>query len=677
MTLPLTQRVMDAICLDHVIPTDSGLHLHRDGMSALTDDPLLQAAFDVVAPDGYTYVTLGKGMTEAFDDLAAAGTRIGEDGVRAPGTAGTHGQRVARGLLYQFLNGHPDYALDRMVERPLGAHGLSVADAAARADAAGLPVDILATADLSGVDRNRLIGFSRDLRIVPIDRAQLIRVVPRRHWAPDPYADQTKELLDGVLSEAYPSARIVFDGQGGVRVGLPPVLAAHAYGEVLRRLGRPLDARDFPKDSQLVRGYGDLLAAVAGTDIGSHTLVQAGDQVTLAINDRFGVSFVDPGTGQATVFPADPATPIRIAPLGGEMDLETRLLDLDADRPGVNVSRQPVRHSGAATAYHEFDATRTLDVIGGAPSRFLDRIVEAAARIDQSVVVIGSERLSDAPTPAELAALDWQLFQHTNNGGVPLVITRGKVSPELSRIVAHYKGVPLLKQTAGSGTGFSLDNLWVGTGGATTVPPAKEITADLLAAYAGRRRVSELDKAPAALSSFLTTPLENTGAIRSALAAHGSALRDLRPQIKDFGATAGVFAAHAAFLDVLDQDPVLADTLLTYRAGGDDKAGTLFAAVPALVTKPPADRDAGFAAIDAITLGTLDDGASRAILKALHLQLKGADDTVVRDMIYSHSVYLPQEGRTQLIRGLQELNKQMPEHTEDLNKVALYVTTCP
>ncbi|GAB7042490.1 MULTISPECIES: hypothetical protein [Catenuloplanes] len=675
MTLPLTQRVMDAICLDHIIPTDSGLHLRRDGMAALTDDPLMLAAFDVIAPDGYTYITLGKGMTEAFDDLAPATTRVGDDGVRTPGNAGTHGQRVARGLLYQFLNGHPDYALDRMVERPLGEHNLTVADAAARADAAGLPVDILATVDLGGVDRNRLIGFSRDLRIVPVDQAQLLRVMPARHWAPDPYAGQGKELLDGVLSTTYPSARIVFDGQGGVRIGLPPALVAHAYGEVLRRSGTPLTVADFPKTAQLIQGYGDLLAAIAGSPMGSHTLVQVGDQVTLAINDARGLSFVDPGTAQATVFAADPAGPIRIAPLGGEMDLETRLLDLAADRPGVDGPRQPVRHSGAAAAYRDFGGSRTLDVIGGVPSRFMDRVAEAAARLDQSVVVIGSERLSDAPTPAELAALDWQLFQHTNNRGVPVVITRGTVSGELRRIVEHYR-VPLLHQTAGTGTGFSLDNLWAGVGGATAVPPAKEITADLLAAYAGRRRVSTLPKAPDALSSYLATPLENADAVRTALAEHGTALRELRPRIAEFGAS-GVFAAHAAFLDVLDRDPVFADTLLTYRAGGDDKADGLFAAVPAVAAQEPAARDAAFAEIDAITLGTLDDGASRAILKALHLHLQGADTETVKGMIYSHSTYLPRDGRTQWIRRLQDLQKQMPQHAEGLNQVALYVTTCP
>ncbi|GAB7052379.1 hypothetical protein [Catenuloplanes indicus] len=676
MTLPLTQRVMDAICLDHIIPTGSGLHLRRDGMAALTDDPLMLAAFDVIAPDGNTYITLGKGMTEAFDDLAPDSARVGDDGVRAPGGAGTHAQRVARGLLYQFLNGHPDYALDRMVERPLGDHDLNLTAAAARADVAGLPVDILATADLSGVDRNRLIGFSRDLRIVPIDQAQIIRVVPLRHWAPDPYAGQGKELLDSVLSTPYPSARITFDGQGGVRLGLPPALVAHAYGEVLRRTGTPLDARDFPKTSQLIQGYGDLLAAIADSPVGAHTMIQVGDQVTLALHDAHGMSFVDPATGQETVFAADPADPIRIAPLGGEMDLETRLLDLAAGRPGGDGPRLPVRVSGAADVYRDFGGSRTLDVIGGVPSRFMDRIAEAASRLDQSVVVIGSERLSDAPTPAELAALDWQLFQHTNNRGVPVVITRGTVSDGLRRIVEHYR-VPLLHQTAGTGTGFSLDNLWAGVGGATTVPPAKEITADLLAAYAGRRRVSTLDKAPAALSSFLTTPLENADAIRAALAEHGSALRDLRPEITKFGATAGVFAAHAAFLNVLDRDPVFADTLLTYRAGGDDRADGLFAAVPAVATQEPAVRDAAFAEIDAITLGTLDDGASRAILKALHLHLQGAPEGTVRDMIYSHSTYLPRDGRTQWIRRLQDLQRQMPQHADGLNQVALFVTTCP
>ncbi|MFI5838801.1 hypothetical protein ACIA8K_03670 [Catenuloplanes sp. NPDC051500] len=676
MTIPLNPRIMDAICMDHVVPTTGGLHIRRDGMMALTDDPLLVEAFDLVAPSGYAYVTLGKGMTEAFDDLAPAATAFDGD-VRTAGQAGSHAQRVARNLLYQFLNGHPGYALDRLVERPLGDHGLNLAGVAARADAAGLPVDVRGPFDFAGVDPQRLIGFSSDLRIVPIAQADLIRVVPYRHWTPDPYRDMGADLIDGVLAQSYPSERIVFDGAGGVLLGLPAALAERAYGTAFRGF-RPLDPIDMRATTpQILTRYGDLLAAMAATPRGTHALVQVGEQVSLAIHDGHGISFVNPDpavSGVSTVFPAAPGE-IRLSVLDGAMQLDERLLGLDAVRPEPAGPRFDVRHSGAASLHHDFGKGRTLDLIGVAPGPFMDRVEKAAAGLDQSVIVIGAERQSDAPTPAELAALDWQLHQHRTNRRLPVVITRGPATEDLRRITAFYK-VPLLFQTAGTG-GFSLDNLWAGVGGATALPPAKEITADLLQAYAGRNRVSDLPAVPDDLARLLATPLEDTDAILTEVRRPESSLRGLRDRIGEFGATKDLFAAHAGFLNLLDNDASLAERMLAYRGGGADRAGMFFAAMPAVVAKEPAARAAAVADIEAITRGTLDDGAMRAIMKALHLHMEGADTRVVMDMIHSHNMYLPKSGRATIIRHLQELQPKMPEQADGLNQIALYVTTCP
>ncbi|GAB7052373.1 hypothetical protein [Catenuloplanes indicus] len=38
-----------------------------------------------------------------------------------------------------------------------------------------------------------------------------------------------------------------------------------------------------------------------------------------------------------------------------------------------------------------------------------------------------------------------------------------------------------------------------------------------------------------------------------------------------------------------------------------------------------------------------------------------------RDMIYSHRTYLPRDGRTQWIRRLRDVQKQMPQHADGLN----------
>ncbi|WP_157240541.1 hypothetical protein [Catenuloplanes japonicus] len=662
MTLPITPRVMDAICLDHAVPTGSGLHLRRNGLvDPVDDDPLLTEALDVTAPDGYAYITLGLGMTEAF----------------APGD--THDRQIARKLFEQFLRGHPPYALDRMVERPLGDHGLSLTEAAHRAEVAGLPVDVSGPfPDLDEAGPHRLIGFSAESRVVPVDQAVTIRVVPRthamfhEHRKADPFEGEDPALLGGALSRSYPSARIVFDSDGGVRLGLPATLVAHAYGPALQGGGRPLDARDLPPVVERVRRYGDLIAAMTGTPAGTHALVEVDGQVTLAVHDAHGLSFLDPGTGAATVFPAEPGS-IGLAVLDGAMDLATRLTALDALRPAP-VPQLAVRHTGTVTRARELSQGRTLDLIGtGAPDAFLNSIADAAATIDQSVIVIGADRPSSTPSRADLLALDLQLFQHSVNRGVPLVITRGAVDDEFRKIVDHYQ-VPVLHQTLGTG-GLGLDIVWSGIGGATAQPPAREISPELLRAYAGRGRTSALPEPDQQLAAFLATPLEETAAI---LAAPGSTLRALRAQIGPLGADPTLFAAHDAFLNVLDSDPLLAKTFLDYRAGGANRPDLLFDEVPRLAAQEPAGRDAAFRNLEAITMGTLDDGASRGILEALHLQLTDpSNQDAVRQMVHSHSAYLPKDGRTDWIRRLQKLSVEMPGHLEQINQVALYVTTCP
>ncbi|MDP9796127.1 hypothetical protein J2S43_004639 [Catenuloplanes nepalensis] len=690
MTLPLTQRVMDAICLDHIVPTPTGLHLRRDGMAALLDDQLLTEALDLTAPDGYAYVTLGKGMEDTFADVRDA-TTAWADGVRTAGAAGTHAQRVARNLFYQFINGHPGTALDRMVERLIGETGLSPAELIARADASGLPVDSIGR-DLPPdlVDQQRLIGFSRDMRIVPVEEAYLIRVVPSRHWAgPDPFAGESAESLARVLSAAYPSARLVFLPDGTMRAGLPETLADHLYGDALRSFGRALDAQDFPETFQTLQRYGDLLAAMAATPVGTEpgsragtqALIRIGDQVTLANHDAHGISFLNLGPdlagGVTTPFAARPGA-IDVAVLDGLMTLPERLLDLNLTQPAPAPAHPllPIRHAGPITLHRDLGNGHTLDRIGAVPEPVMSRVEKALAGVGQSGIVLRPGTL----TGAELAALDQQLFQHLYNGGRPIVVTLGKVDDEL-RQLAERRETPVLHQTAGTGM-FSLDNMWAAVGGSVAVQPAKEITADVLQPYAGRR-MSERPRPPEKVAEYLSTPLEDVQAIRTLLRQDGGTLRTLLPQIDEQGARPQTFAAHAALLRVFDEDPAFAERLLEYRVGGVNNADRLFAAAADKMTLAPEARDEAFADIEAITLGVLDDGASRGILRGIQMLAQGHGYERAKQEIFKHRSYLPDDGRAKWVRLAATLRPVMlskyghvPNFLDDFDRTVVYVQEC-
>ncbi|MFY1672109.1 hypothetical protein ACN27G_19410 [Plantactinospora sp. WMMB334] len=714
MTIPLTPRIMDAICLDHVVPTNTGVHLQVNPQVGGDGGPLLAEANDLPGIDGITYLSLGDGMIDAAHELAPAAVHW-QDGIRTAGEAGTATARRARTLLYQFLRGIPPVALERMVERPLGEHGLSLADAAARADAIGLPVYVTA-ADLRSddagerpsVNPNRILAFDREMRLVPsVEDAYIIGVVPGRHWAPDPYAGLDDEIVAEVLGHPYPPGRMVFD-DGQVRLGLPASLTDRAHARPLREFGRPLVPDDLARTGTPVTrvgGYGELLARMAATDPGAYALVavdgpDGATSVYLGVHDAHGVAFLDLGAGRAAVFPQDPGQ-IQLAQLSGDAEILTVLRDLGASRPVDPAARQRPAAPPSGVRLHRQvgrDGAHAVELIGefnSVPKRLLEQVTTAARDGELDVIVIGGGtgkqpgRPSARPGRRELLNLEMRLFQYLGSDALPAVVATGDVDQNVLDVLDRYH-VPLLRRTVGAagggpmqggGLSLNLDNLWEARGPQgrrVDVPPQKDVTGALLRAATGQRPPADLRRPPARLLSYLSVPLENTTALRAELTEHGTALRHLRPQIEGLGVQRDVFAAHDAFLRMTERNPDLVDAAFDYLgADAASRFGKILSAVPTLAAKEPEARRTAFEDMASITRGTTDDGASRAILSAIGQRIEGASPESVRKEIFRHSAYLPRSGRNDLLSTLKELVEQMPEHRAALNEVAIYVADCP
>lgn len=73
---------------------------------------------------------------------------------------------------------------------------------------------------------------------------------------------------------------------------------------------------------------------------------------------------------------------------------------------------------------------------------------------------------------------------------------------------------------------------------------------------------------------------------------------------------------------------------------------------------------------------TCDGGVERAVLEVLRLQLRGADPRVVGDLIRGHRTYLRPGGPAAWIRCLRRLQRDLPQCTGDLERLAVHAMTC-
>ncbi|MFI5838863.1 hypothetical protein ACIA8K_03995 [Catenuloplanes sp. NPDC051500] len=676
MDLPIAIRHSDAICIDHMLPTSTGAHVHTESISTRNRDPRLRRTTGLPAMERYAYLTFGKEIQDAL----GSGTRLGGDRAQA--------------VLYQFLRGVPIESADRYVVR-LDPDGLSLSDVAARADLIGLPIEVPRAGLAPGapVDPHRLIGVDGGMRPAPVDGAEFLRVMPIRHRAADAYAAVPAEMLDLALRTPYPGARLVLDDDG-VRLGLPAPLARHAYADTLRTLSRPLrpaDAVGAPPTE--ITGYGDLLAAMAtpGTRAFVTVLAPSGAETTvLALHDAHGVSFLDPGTGGAALLPAAPER-ITFTPAAGEpgLSLADWLAEIRAARPAA--AARPVNRSSAIHALPVGGTGRTVDVIGspGAlTARFHSEITAAAEGVDAPVVVIATDRQQRGPSRRQLANLEWQLFQHRQNqlagGDPPIVVIHGEAPSGLRELLGGYDFAMVHQpRTSGGGLNLNLDNLWSArdAAGNTVSAPAPTITADLLR-KAGTARPAPTpagEPADERLLSFLSTPVDDVAAIKSVLDEQGSALKSLLPQIGTLGVVQkDLFAAWEAILRIEERgDAALSGAAFGYLGAGDARNTMSLSVVPSLLEKDSETRGGAFDDLIDLTKGPLDDGASRAILDGIRRGLAGAPDQELKQLIYQHSVYLPERGRTDWIRQLRDLAGEKPENTALFEKIALYVETCP
>ncbi|WP_033343040.1 hypothetical protein [Catenuloplanes japonicus] len=699
MTLPIIPRSMDAICLDHVVPTATGSHIVNAAPSSLATDGLLGEALALPAVPGYTNVSFGRGMRDAF------------------------------ALTDQYLRGIPPEAMDRIVERPLAGTPMSLDELAARADLMRLPVEIpvarLRATPATAIDLHRVLHFDAQGRLTARDGAAIVRVVPAEPRTPDPYATTAPDVRAAALRGGYPSARIVPVEEDRVQLGLPPALVAHTHGDALQG-ARPLHVSDLPSAPVSVASYGDLLAhiaagpaahalvevrtavpsgsdvrtavpsgfeartpAVSGSDVrtpavsgsearaasttGANVRVPGTTEpeVFLAVHDAAGVAFLDPGTGRAALFPAAPDL-IRVAALPGEMTVAERLLDLSAG----GVATLPIQRPAGVVAHRTFGPSglRAVDVLGPVPPKIVNVVSSAAEAIGQSVIVVGPQPRT-GPSRRDLLRAEKMLFQHLQNGPAPIVLDYGGAGPKLADIARRW-GAPVMRQSLGGG--LDLARAWTGAGpdGSVAGPPFTEINADTLKAIGDRQRVPASVRTDPKLAAYLAMTLEDPAAVREALADAGT-LKTLRAGIDALPADPQLFAAHTALLDLADRQSPLLDVAIDYL--GETRGGQVstLPAVHTVLNLEPEARSGALDDLKSITMGTLDDGAGRAILDAIQLRLNGAEAAAVERAVHAHSVYLPHGGRADFIRRLGAWKREMPEHGAVFDEVAVYVTTCP
>ncbi|GAB7042555.1 MULTISPECIES: hypothetical protein [Catenuloplanes] len=675
MNLPLTANHLSAICIDHVLPTLTGAHVHTEPISARNGDPRVRALATLPGRDGHVYLSFG---TEIDGAMTAAG---------APGAA------RGRAVLFQFLHQTPAEVVDRAVLRPLDPTGLTLSDVAARADASGLPVEIRRS-DLADprpgeppVAPTRLLGFTAEMELTTVADADVLWVAPLRHWAPGAYTGAGPEVLAAALTTPYPIASMVFDGPNGVRLGMPAALAEFVHGTALAAVGRQLGTEDLPPvPGQWLGGYGDLLAAMAKPD--SRALVRVDSasgisSVFMAVHDQHGLAFLDPATGSAASFPPVPAG-IELHPVDATGDLTTWL----AEPAAAPVPTPPVRAVNRSSRVHLVplgDTGRAMDVIGS-PSdrnaRFLDEAAAAAAQVDAPVIAFANDRPGAPPSRRDLFDLEFALIQQQRNvlagGATPIVVVRGDAPAAFSALLEKYD-FAVVRQGRPGGLGINLDNSWIGRNadGTQATAPSRTLTGDLLRSVGARPAQAKTLPVDDAVLDFVSTPLEDVAAVKGLLT---SSLRGLAPQIRSLGAQPDMFAAWEAILRIDGRrDEALSGAAFDYlgaTAEAERKQKAL-SFVPSLIEKDPAARGEGFTDLIDLTKGPLDDGASRAVLAAIQLGLEGGSLDAMKQAIYQHSVYLPETGRTDWIRELRGLMQRMPEHGALFEQVAVYVETCP
>ncbi|GAB7052365.1 hypothetical protein JCM9534A_74910 [Catenuloplanes indicus JCM 9534] len=71
------------------------------------------------------------------------------------------------------------------------------------------------------------------------------------------------------------------------------------------------------------------------------------------------------------------------------------------------------------------------------------------------------------------------------------------------------------------------------------------------------------------------------------------------------------------------------------------------------------------------------DRVGHAVRDALRLQIRGAGRREVAAAIHGHPTYTRAGGRAAWARRLQELRSEMPQHAAALDRIAIYVMTCP
>ncbi|GAB7052442.1 hypothetical protein [Catenuloplanes indicus] len=680
MNLPLIQNHADAICIDHVFPTMSGALIHTESISVRNRDPRVRDLTARPGRDGHIYLAFGQEID------AAMGHGRGE-----PGAA--RGQAV----MDQFLRSLPAEVADRTVVRLLEPGGLSLDKAAARANLAGLPVEVRVS-DLAEagpgekpVDPGRLIGFDEAMGLTPVADAETLWIVPERHWAPDAYAGADPEAVRAALLSPYPTAAIVFDGSGTVRLGMPAPLVSAAYGAVLSGLGRQLDTHDLPgTGGRAIPGYGDLITAMSAPGSRGFVEVHTPDGasvVVLAHHDHHGLSFLDPGTAGAAVLPASTSS-IVLHPVEGAPELAGWLAEIAANRP-LPPMRQ-IRHTSGVHSLPIGDGNRSVDVIGdqaAVTGRFRTELIAAAEGADGPVIVIATPRPSDRPSARQLFDLEHLLFQHRQNqlagGPPPTVIIRGDAPAAVLDLVGTYPFAVVQQPSntgrTGTGFGLNLDNLWIGRDatGKQVSAPVRSLTADFLRTVGAARPEVTAVVAPE-LAELLSTPLDDVVGLKSVLAEHGSTLKTLAPQIDGLSVQPDLFAGWQAILRIEGRaDETLSRAAFDYLGAGDARGRTALSQVPLLVDRDPASRAEGFSDLIDLTRGPLDDGASRAILGAIKLGMEGAPLESIKHQIYQHSAYLPESGRTDIIREVRAMMQQRPEHSELFEHVAVYVETCP
>ncbi|MEV6598536.1 hypothetical protein AB0M36_16910 [Actinoplanes sp. NPDC051346] len=630
---------------------------------------------------------------------------------------------LAGPLTEGFLERQPPVALDLMghvplpsQDAPLGAFALGAA-----ADHLGIFVQV-PKADLAPTHpgpalplaEHRLVPLDRSGQITTLHQASAVRVVPRSSRAAGAYGDVSAEVATLFLKQPYLlSGRIVF-GPDGVELGLPAGLVNQWHGGALTGFGRPLDNEDLQGAGPPVAlaGYVDLLHRMESSPPNSQGLVTvdrgAGQppQVFLAHRGDYGVSFLDPGSGKAAIFPEDPVQ-VRFSPLPDAMPLEVRLDQLTNTRVGAKPEPSwQIRLPADTQFYKPAGSGSDLPIvvvgrIDDEPSSVMDPLVASVSKLGQPIVVLGADRSGAPPNAERVAKLGSLLEQYGWRGKVPLVVTRARLNPKdpatiaLHGVLDKYQA-PLVHrapagagaQSTGGGLSLRLDNPWTvrealtpdGTTQPGVKPPfAGNLTLQLLQFAAGKDRRPAHGAPTADVAHFLTTPLIKLG---SGSTFGGEAVKALRPQVEQIVHRDPSFAGHNAALHLAAAGK--ADFVTSYLNNKDARLETIFQPLLTVGGETPASNQQAIQTLLphlAALAGAngVQDYAGHGILGALNGLLTGTKDMdKIRDEIHHYKDYLPKEGRVHWIRQLGALKAQLPEEqASGIDQVGEAIMTCP